>query len=743
MSTPSAALVLETSPSGSRPLALRRIQAIFLAERDRWILWLPVLVGAGIAIYFALPAEPPPWAGITLAAMAGMFCALALLSSGERYPGVRLLAVAVVAVVAGFVSAQLKTVMLATPMLSEPIGPTLVSGRVQQVETFPVGQRVTLDRLTISRLDGQPVPKSIRLRLRGAQPPIRPGDQVRIRAMLMPPSPPAVPGGYDFQRHAYFEGLGAVGYSIGTATVLSQRNTHSNNTFALWFANVRLTVIERVRAHIDGAAAAVTIALLTGERRAVPEPVMAAIRDSGLAHLLSISGLHIGLVAGIVFVTLRGGLALIPFVALRYPIKKWAAVVSVLAAGAYTLLADAPVPSQRAFLMVAIVLLAVLVDRQGLSMRLVSFAALVILLTQPQTLLGPSFQMSFAAVVALIAAYEAIRERRYVVGERPSVGGLVLFYGAGVILTTLVASAATTPYAAFHFNRFQVYGVAANLVAVPVTSFWIMPWAVVAMLLMPFGLEEVGLLPMSWGVDVVIWIARAVAAWPGAVVLLPPMPMWGLAVITLGGLWLCLWRRSWRLFGLAAIAIGATAMLSGRVPDLFVDGGGRLMAVRGTGGGLVLSSAKAARSTREAWLRRAGTDEAAGYWPEHDASPDAPLRCDSLGCVLRANGHVVAIARRGESLKEDCDLADVVVSLVPARGHCRPAGMRVDRFDLWRNGTHVLWLGDGGVRVESVNGERGARPWVIRPPASDEDDEADGGDSRDSQFDRRRGGDDQ
>ena len=357
---------------------------------------------------------------------------------------------------------------------------------------------MTLRRQTIAGLSAEKAPDAVRVRLRGAQPTIRPGDGIRVRAVLTPP-PPAVPGAYDFQRQAYFDGLGAVGYSVGGATVLPLGEERPSVDVGLWFARLRAVVAERVRAHLDGATAAVTIALLNGEQRAIPERVMVAIRDSGLAHLLSISGLHIGLVAGIVMFAVRGALALVPPLALRFPIKKWAAVVSVFAAGAYTLLAAAPVPSQRSFLMIAVVLLAMLVDRQGLSMRLLAFAALAVLCTQPEAMLGPSFQMSFAAVLALMSAYKFVRAHRPAAGERPSPGRRALVYPAGVLLSTLIAGTATAPFAAYHFNRFQVYGIAANMLAVPVTGFWIMPWAVLAMLLMPFGLEGMALTPLSWG----------------------------------------------------------------------------------------------------------------------------------------------------------------------------------------------------------------------------------------------------
>jgi competence protein ComEC len=609
-------------------------------------------------------------------------------------------------------------------MLSERLGPTLVSGRVDRVESFPDGQRLTLHRPTISLLSGSRSLEMARIRLRGAQPPIRPGDRIRVRAVLTPPPPPAVPGAYDFQRQAYFDGLGAVGYSVGSATVLPSEE-HPSIGVGVWFARLRTIVGERIRAHLDGATAAVTTALLNGEQRAIPDRTMAAIRDSGLAHLLSISGLHIGMVAAIVLFAVRGGLALAPPIALRFPIKKWAAVASVFAAGAYTLLAAAPVPSQRSFLMIAVVLLAMLVDQQGISMRLLAFAALVVLITQPEAMLGPSLQMSFAAVLALMSAYEFMRERRRAPEERAPAGRRALVYLAGVILSTLVAGTATTPFAVYHFNRFQVYGIAANMIAVPVTGFWIMPWAVIAFLLMPIGLEGLALVPLSWGVDVVIWVAEQVASWRGAVVLLPAMPIWSLGLISLGGIWLCIWRGRQRWLGLGGILFGLLGMLTVESPDLMVDGSGRLLATKAADGGLLISSKSVGRSTREAWLRRVGLETPTGYWPKEGTSADARLRCDALGCVYQASNHVVAVSLRGEALLDDCRVADVVVSLVPVRGACASTHTLIDRFDLWREGAHAIWLIAGQVRVESVAAARGDRPWVIRPPRglSDEGEE--------------------
>jgi competence protein ComEC len=536
-----------------------------------------------------------------------------------------------------------------------------------------------------------------------------------VRAVLNPPAPPVAPGAFDFQRQSYFQSLGAVGFAVSPARLVAKSEEKGFASLSLWLATLRMTVAERVREHLNGATGAVVVALMTGERGAIPKSTMTAIRDSGLAHLLAISGLHIGLIAGFLFVGVRGILAFLPSVALRYPIKKWAALASILGAGGYVLLAGATVPSQRAFLMIGLVLMAVVTDRRGLSMRLVAWAAVVTMFLQPESLLGASFQLSFAAAIALVATYEVVYEARPFGTEPPTFLGRILLYLGGVALTTMVAGLATAPLALFHFNRLADYGLAANVLAVPVTALWIMPCALGALLLMPVGLSGLALTPMGWGVDVVIWVAERVASWPGAVTLLSPMPTWGLAFVALGGLWLCLWRSLWRFWGLVGVIAGMATLLVVESPDVLVDGRGKLLAVRGYTGSLAVSSLRSAPFTRDSWLRRGGQELSASLWPRNGFSDDGHLACDLLGCIYHTSGHVVALVQRPEALSEDCRAANVVIGTVPIRGLCPAAQIIVDRFDLWRNGAYSLWLKQGSVRVESVNGLRGDRPWVLRP----------------------------
>lgn len=695
-------------PASRAPLVLAAAVGDRLAaERDRWALWLPVAFGLGIAVYFALPAEPALWAGIVAAAATCGWAAL-------RWPrGDALAALGAAMVAAGFATATLHARLADAPMLERPLRYAAFDGRVIEVETRTDSVRLLLDRVAIAGLAPEKTPARIRVTVRKPPDGIRPGDRLSGRASLMPPSPPAAPGAFDFARDAYFDRLGAVGYTLGRLRL--ERPPDDGMSFRLWVADVRLALTARIRAAIaDPAAGAVAAALITGDRAAIPAAVNDAMRDSGLAHLLSISGLHLSLVAGIVLLSLRTLLAAVEPVALRRPIKKWAAAGALAVSFAYLQLSGGSVPTQRAFLMIAIVLVAILADRTAVTMRSIALAAMAVLVIAPDSMLGPSFQMSFAAVVALVAVYEAAQPR--LTAWRRDGGALrrVWLYVGGTLLTTLVAGLATTPFGIYHFNRLQLYALAANLVAIPITGFWIMPWAVAAFALMPLGLDGWALAAMGWGVDAVIAVAYAVAAWPGAVWPVAAMPAWGLGLVAFGGLWLCLWRGAWRLCGAPAVAAGLASIAVAAPPDVLVDPGGRLLAVRAADGSIVLSGRRKTDFDADTWTRRAGHESAAA-WPETGVAGGGRLRCDALGCVYQAAGQVVAFAKDPAALAEDCGRAAVVVTLSSMRRRaCARPALLIDPGRLRREGTHALWLRPDGVKVETVAADRGDRPWSPR-----------------------------
>ncbi len=675
------------------------------AERERWVLWIPVGFGSGAVLYFTLRTEPPWWVG--LAAVAG---AAALLLALRRWLAGAVVALGLLVIAAGFLLAQGHTARVAAPVLARTLPSATVTGRVMVAERRPGAVRLTLRDPTISRLKPGEMPAALRIRVADKHAPPAPGSMVRMRATLSPPQPPAEPGAFDFQRRAYFSGLGGVGFSVGPPEVIDAPPVDGWSVVAVAFERARGYIAARVAATIgDPVEASVTAALLNGEEFAIPARTMDAFRNSGLAHLLSISGLHVGIAAGILFYVVRALLALVPFVALRWPIKKIAALFGILSALAYTLLVGAPLPTVRSVLMTGLVMGAVMLDRDPLSMRLVAFAGIVTVAMDPEGMLGPSFQMSFAAVVALIAAFERIGEP--MAAWRRGFGwfGRSALYVGGIMLTSVIATLATLPFALFHFQQIAFYGVLSNMIAIPVTSFWVMPWSLIAYALFPFGLEAPALVAMNWGDRVVIWTAEFFGGLPWASLTVPAMPAAGFAAVIVGGIWLCVWTRWWRWWGVVAVVGGlATPALVAR-PDVFVSGDGKVAAVRTASGRLSLSTGTEGR-TAEDWLQRDGEPEAAAPWPAAGTGADGRLRCDALGCLYEANGHRIALLRLPDALDEDCGTADVVIGAMPAR-NCR-APLVIDRWRLRRDGAHTLYLEPGGLRVESVRDLRGDRPWT-------------------------------
>jgi competence protein ComEC len=373
----------------------------------------------------------------------------------------------------------------------------------------------------------------------------------------------------------------------------------------------------------------------------------------------------------------------------------------------YLLISGAPVPTQRAFIMNAIVLLAVLLDRDAVSLRSITWAATAVLLMQPEALTGASFQLSFAAVYGLISGYEALGPRMAVWRQGAAWWATPLFYVGGILLTTQIAGSATAFYTLFHFNRYASYSLLGNFLAVPVVGFWVMPAALLAFCLMPFGLDGWGWQLMGWGVLCVNRIALLVSALPGATLNLPAMPVSAVVLFSLGGLWLCLWKTQWRLLGLAAMAAGILVYGLHRPPDILVDAGGRLMAVRGADGRLYLSPGRAAKSVRAVWIRQAGEGTEAPSW--HDL---AEMRCAAGGCWYRTHGQTVVLAAGDAPPPESCPPGDLLVLGEPAAAPCPSARRLIDGVDLARRGTHALWLGDdGGVTVQTVADWQGRRPW--------------------------------
>ena len=667
------------------------------AERGRFVPWLSVCMGVGVIAYFDQRTEPNAWAGAAAVLIALLACIAAW-----RMPVGRAAALAGLAAALGFLLGQAAT-WRALPIEPLPTRAVILTGMVRGVDLLPEGRRVTMTDVRLEP-DKPPLARSIRVRLhRADMAPMGAGDRIRVRALIRPPSSPAYPGGWDLQRDAFFSGLGGSGYALNPSEVLERAPPRG---MAPMLQGVRDWIAGRAMTGLPGPAGAVAATLLTGTTAAIPQRDREAFRDSGLAHLLAVAGLHIGIVMGLVMGATRLALALSERAALHWPTKAIAAGAALAAGGAYLLLTGAHLPIMRSFAMACLVTLGLVLGRRALSLRGLALAAAVLMLIAPNEVVGVSFGMSFSAVLALIAGYEALRPLL----ARLRGGGWgrrTVSHVVALVLTSVLAGTASAPFGAYHFGHFQLYFIVANVAAVPVTAFWVMPLGLVALALMPFGFESLALTPMGWGIESILWIGRTVSAWPAATMPVPHMPGWGLGLFSLGLAWLGLWRSPMRLAGVPVMLLGLLSPIAAPPPDILLSSEARLIAVRADRYYLQ-SRSGASRFVRDAWQSHLAAGPLLPMRTGEPAfcGPDACriLRGDTQALILRSNA------------RPDCAGVSLLVSAEPARGECPTGIPHIDRFSVWRDGAQAIWLTDAGPRVLSDRAYRGDRPWVPGPP---------------------------
>jgi competence protein ComEC len=684
------------------------IRELALSEIDRWIIWTPVLLGVGVALYFFLRDEPSPWSGVT-----GLTIAASLLGAARfiRVFWLQAISLAILLVAVGFGAAQIRTNLQAAPVLQKEIGPRYVTGVVETINQRPDGsRRLTLGDVAIEDLETTATPVRVRISIRGKWDDPLPGARGRILAVLKPPPRPIAPGAFDFGRQAWFQQLGAFGYGLRQFEPSDvSEETGLSVPFKSGIERMRMGIAQHLRANLSSPEGEVAAALMVGDRSAIPENVAQDLRDAGLAHLLAISGLHMGFFGFGVFVAIRSLLALWPSIALRYPIKKWAATAALLAAFFYMLAAGASISTQRAFLMIALMFCAILIDRPALSLRAVAIAATVILLITPESLLHVGFQMSFAAVVALIAGYEALQDNGLLArrSRDASWARRLWLYVIGVALTSLIAGLATAPFAAYHFNRIAVYDLLGNLLAMPIMGVVVMPSAIMTYATMPFGLDGLAMKTLEWGIGLMLAAAHWVSNLGGAVYLTPSAPPAALGFMVVGGLWLLLWRRSWRVAGAPIMMVGFVLFFYANPPDVLIDPDLKNVAVRNSENRLQILHPRRGAYAAEMWLRRDGDRRMPA-----EAATENQAQCDALGCVIPdRHGRLTVVSKAEEAAWDDCVKAHILISAKPIRGPCSAPAVVIDWFDVWRNGAHGIWLTEHGPIVKTAAQVRGRRPW--------------------------------
>ena len=676
------------------------------AEQERWFLWVPVFFGVGVIAYFQLAFEPQ-----LLLALAVLIFAFVLSLVWRQGSLAVIVTAALLAAATGFTLAKVRADFVRAPVLERQFGLAEVRGFVELVEPRPGrGQRVTLRLVSFAGLPKARMPYRIRVRTMVAIAGLKPGDGLRMKATLGPPGIPALPGDYDFARAAWFASLGGIGYALAKPALDPDLGAPP-----LWLQfwagieRIRLAIGSRITAGLPGERGAIANGLITGERGAISKATNDAYRDSGLFHILSISGLHMVIMAGAVFWVVRALLAMIPSIALRYPIKKLAAIAATLAALGYLLISGSSPATVRSWITISMMFFAIVMDRPAVSLRNVALSALMIMVVFPENLFDVGFQMSYAAVVALVSVYEWLRRREEANGpaqpRHPVMNGL-LFFG-GIILTTLIASASVAPLAAYYFHKSQQYAVLANLIAIPICNIVVMPAALATLIAMPFGLEVGPLWVMGQGIDLMTWIAIAVAKLPGAVGRIPAIPTAAFALMVIGGIWLCLFQTRLRLAGLAIIAAGLGLAPFRDRPDVLIGRDGTLVAVRTAAGSLSSMPARGGAFELTRWLEH----EADARSVKEVAVADA-FRCDSAGCTTTVRGMMMAVSTHPAALADDCARAQILVLTFPKPTGCSAnRGPVFDFFAIREAGTIALFIEDGRVRVTTVALARGDRPW--------------------------------
>jgi competence protein ComEC len=658
-------------------------------EYDRLFLWTPILFSIGIATYFCLPFEPATGWGFSVLAtvVAGFFY------FRNHFLG-RIIFLGLLVLVAGYVISQAKTLYIDTPMITEKVKDIVVEGVVDGVEHRPKNIRATMSQLSFSNWpEGQKQPAKIRLTFRKEGEVLSPGQTIRVPAVLMPARGPVAEGAFDFALRSYFEGLGAVGFASDSPVILSEHEIG-------FIAHVRHQLNLALRDKMKPLTGAVACALITGDRSGIPDKVRQQFADSGIAHILAISGLHLSIIAGLVFLLVRRGFCLFPRFALNMQTKKWAAAISILFTFGYLLLCSGATPAMRAFYMTSFVMLAVILDRAALTLRNVALAAMFILVLWPEVLFNPSFQMSFAAVTALIAAYERYRGSISIFTLSQYHLSRGVSYGAGIILTTLIASVATAPYTIFTFNRFAIHAIEANLIAIPLTTFWIMPAALVSVLTLPLGLAEYPLMVFGAGIDILIEIADTVSSWPGAVVLVSQMSGWLIGGVTLGVLWVCIWRTRWRWLGFAPLGICSVLMFNTHTPDVFISKQVGLVALR-EGDTLWLNDGARGYYVSDTWRQLAGLTQ------KKDLSEHPDFKCDEQSCFGKLNGVTYSLSRGWRKGPKKC--ADVMLSLSYVPRYCDPE-MKITGRDVDEDGTYTFDIKNGKMTLRE-SPRQFHRPW--------------------------------
>ena len=659
------------------------LQQHYSEQRGRFFLWTPACLMLGIFLFFSLPSDPP-----AILAPLILFPSLFLAFITRKSP-LRHCFIPLFLIILGYAASQFRVQSTATHLITQELHYRDVQGKVELAEPSNAKVALTLSHLTIEGLTQAQTPDLIRITLRGAQPNFDAGSIVHLKANIYPLPAPTMLGGFDFALYYYFNRVGGTGYSLSPAEVTTPAIIQSWN---MAINNLRHNIGQDMRDGMSEPAGAVAAAMTISETTPIPKYVNNDLRDSGLYHILSISGFHLAVVTGMVFGAMRLILSLIPALALRINTKKIAGLLALLAAFAYLALAGYPIPAQRSFIMVAFVFIAILCDRRGISLRSMAFAATALLLFFPESLYSASFQLSFAATLAIVSLAE-----NWIMPKAQTIHGRVVSHLFAILISSLATSLATAPFIIYDFNRLSIMGVFSNMIVLPLASAVIMPAIIVAMLIMPFGLQWLAYIPLQWGTNLMLKIAAYAAAMPLASIRLYALSEAGVILAAIGLLWFCLWRGRLRLWGIPMLLISLATMSQHRPVDVFISAGANQVIVRLENGHYTALKGTSRAYAVQSWLQSEG---------QGDVIPlkESDITCDLNTCSYTKNAHTLIMVTHPERdtvLDKACKAAPDI--LIAARylkaARCPGPKILIGKNELNAYGPHALYLTPAGVEV--------------------------------------------
>jgi len=669
--------------------------------------WSVVLLSIGIGLYFTLSIEGS--SGIVAVSLA--LAAITWLYS-QNTPKFHSLVAILLVIIIGYAVAFYRTHAVKTALLpTEPRSYELsmMVKRASPTQSNRIHYSGPL--LSLSRIAPQKMPKQIRLRAPDQGPLFVYGDVICGKAIMARPRGPLRPGGYDFGWSLWFKQIGGTGFTISQLKLCNTSIKYEQSKLDHFIATLRSFISQRLDQGLTGRERALAGALILGDRGRIEKQDIEALRKAGLGHLLAISGLHMAAFAGTLFFLIRAGLALFPSLAQAQPIKKWAALAALIGASVYFLISGQSIPTQRAVLMISMIMLAILVERPAITLRNVVLAAILILLFRPESLLSPGFQMSFAAVTALIVAYEIHLKKAPFTKIQETVPQLVWFkpfyYMLGIWFTSLIATLATAPYSIYHFHQISYMGPLGNMLAIPLFTVLLMPLAVLSLCLMPFGLEGPILEALAIVIDMLLATAHWTASFDPAIIQIGQINPRAVILITLGAILAIFAPGRNKLLALPLVIIAVITAKPNQRPDIYIDDKGDVMAVRGADQKLYAPDGRKGAFVLSNWLKADGDNRTSA-----DVRQNAVIACDEAACSGQVKGLTVTLLKNIQALEEECNRADILIYKRTIFRPCKNPQLKLTKIELTKGGAHAVYINKGKIRVERANQHRQNRIWA-------------------------------